>query len=372
MQLATPFSAINSSPKMEFLFWEELDMDVIYAAESLIEKIKTDYKDDIALVVIMGSYIYGETHSRSDLDMFFVPNTERGYNLGFTFIIDGIGFDYWPISWERLESIANHDEKITSIITEGKVLYFSSEADMERFNQVKQKALDISDRKKFILKSSDKLNNAYKDYWRLVNANSISAARKYAIGIIYTLTDALALLNRTTIKRGRGKLKQEILNMPLVPDGFMELYDTVFAISDIGAFKKAYRKLIRNTETLISQEKEKICEKASFKDALAGFYEEMINFYNKIYHACEIHDTVTALFASVELTSEIEQFLKDTGISYKNLPDLVGAYDPNNLETLVSAAQNHQIKFVELLTANGVKIRQYSSFDELKNYLSML
>lgn len=347
-------------------------MDVIYAVELLIEKIKTDYKDDIALVVIMGSYIYGETHSRSDLDMFFVPNTERGYNLGFTFIIDGIGFDYWPISWERLESIASFDENITSIITEGKVLYFSSEADMERYNQVKQKALDISDRKKFTLKASGKLNKVFKDYWGFVNANSISDARKYAIGIIYTLTDAIALLNRTTIKRGRGKLKQEILNMPLVPDGFMELYDTAFTVSDIGAFKKAYTKLIQNTETLISQEKEKICEKASFKDTLTGFYEEMINFYNKIYHACEVHDAVTALFASVELTSEIKQFLKDTGVSYNHLPDLVGAFNPDNLEPLVSAAQNHQIKFVEMLTANGVNIRKFTNFDDLKEYLNTL
>jgi len=212
-------------------------MSVIRAAELLIEKIKTDYKDDIALVVIMGSYIYGETHNRSDLDMFFVPNTERGYNLGFTFVLDGIGFDYWPISWERLERIANFDERITSIITEGRVLYYSSAADIERYNQIKKKALGTRERKKFINKASEKLNEVYKVYWELLNAYNISDASKYAIGIIYTITYALALLNRITVKRGRGKLKQEILNMPLVPDGFSELYDTVFTISDIDAFK---------------------------------------------------------------------------------------------------------------------------------------
>ncbi|NSW90325.1 MAG: hypothetical protein HPY74_06540 [Firmicutes bacterium] len=347
-------------------------MNMIRAAELLIEKIKTDYKDDIALVVIMGSYIYGETHSRSDLDMFFVPNTERGYNLGFTFVLDGVGFDYWPISWERLEHIANFNEKTTSIITEGKVLYYSSEADIERFNQIKQKALDTRDRRKFIHKASDKLNEVYKDYWGLLNAHTISDGRIYAIGIIYTVTYALALLNRITVKRGRGKLKQEILNMPLVPEGFSELYDTVFTDSDIDIFKKAYGQLIQNTETLILREKEKICEAVSFTDALSGFYEEMINFYNKIYHACETHDAVTALFASAELTNEIEQALKDTGVSSTQLPDLVGAFDPNNLEPLVSAAQNHQVKFVELLTTNGVKIRQFISFDELKNYLITL
>lgn len=347
-------------------------MSVIRAAELLIEKISKDFKDDIALVVIMGSYIYGETHSRSDLDMFFVPNTERGYNLAFTFVIDGIGFDYWPISWERLERIANFDERITSIITEGKVLYYSSAADIERYNQIKKKALDTTERKKFIYKASEKLNEVYKVYWKHLNANIISDARKYAIGIIYTITYALALLNRITVKRGRGKLKQEILNMPLVPEGFSELYDTVFTTSDIDAFKKAYGQLIKNTESLISREKEKISEKVSFAGALNGFYEEMINFYNKIYHACETRDAVTALFASVELTNDIDKALKDIGVSSKHLPDLVGAFDPNNLEPLVSAAQNHQAGFVELLTANGVNIREFASFDDLKAYLDSL
>jgi len=160
--------------------------------------------------------------------------------------------------------------------------------------------------------------------------------------------------------------------MPLVPDEFSELYDTVFDLNDIDALKKAYGRLIRNTEILILREKEKISEKVSFMSALNGFYEEMINFYNKIYYAYEKNDSVTALFASVELTNEIERAFKDTGISLKGLPDLIGAFDPNNLEPLVSAAQKHQDKFVELLTANGINIRQFTSFDDLNIYLDSL
>ncbi len=53
-------------------------MKPIYAVELLIEKIKRDYRDDVALVVIMGSTIYADTHSRSDIDMYFVPKTEAG------------------------------------------------------------------------------------------------------------------------------------------------------------------------------------------------------------------------------------------------------------------------------------------------------
>jgi hypothetical protein len=47
------------------------------------------------------------------------------------------------------------------------------------------------------------------------------------------------------------------MNMPLVVDGFLELYDTVFTISDIDAIPIAYGELIQSTEILISREKEK-------------------------------------------------------------------------------------------------------------------
>ena len=109
------------------------------AAELLIEKIKKDYKDDIALVVMMGSRLYNDTHKKSDLDLYFVPKTKRGEQLGFVFIIDGIGFDFWPISWERMERIANFDERIPAIISEGKVLYYGSNEDLARFTLLKEK-----------------------------------------------------------------------------------------------------------------------------------------------------------------------------------------------------------------------------------------
>ena len=70
----------------------------------------------MAVVVIMGSTIYQDTHSKSDLDLYFVVNTPRGHDLAMTFIIDGIGYDYWAIFWELLTLIANYDDIFTSII----------------------------------------------------------------------------------------------------------------------------------------------------------------------------------------------------------------------------------------------------------------
>ena len=347
-------------------------MELIRAAELLVEKIKKDYRDDVALVVIMGSYIYNDTHGKSDLDMFFIPKTERAMKLGFTFIIDDIGFDFWPINWERLERIADFEEKTTSIITEGKILYCSSREDMLRFEKIKSAASDVTDRMKFIRKAGENLGRAYKDYYRLCGTRDFSGAGVYAVGIIYTLTFSIALLNGITVKRGRGKLKREMLNMPLIPDRFSELYDAVFEAENTVSLCGICRELIGNTEDLILREERKYRKPAAFADALNGFYEESVNFYNKIYHACETGDKTAALFASAELTCEIKDAFSGTDVSPEILPDIIGAYDPENLGFLASAVRDHQNKFTALLTANGVSVRIFKGFGELKEYLDSL
>ncbi len=345
-------------------------MKPICAVELLIDKIKRDYKDDVAAVVIMGSTIYGESHARSDIDMYFIPKTDRADQLQFTFIIDGIGFDFWGISWERLERFANWDERlIVSIITEGRALWFSSEEDKAHFEAIREKALDVSDVSKFVWKADAKLGEAYRELYQLQKVQTLSEARMLAIGVIYKVTDALALLNRVSIKRGRGKLKGEILAMPLVPADFEKLYDTAFVSNDIGEIKAAYQALLENTQALISRESAKAAGAPAFSEVMEGFYEELINFYNKIYHAAEIGDAVTPLFACAEIDHEIEWAFKRAGASRDVLPDIAGAYDPKDLSKIEKAAQEHQAAFEALLEEKAVPVRRFRDYEELKAYL---
>lgn len=344
-------------------------MKPIKAAELLIEKIKRDYSNDISLLAIMGSTIYNDTHERSDLDMFFVPKTERGFNLEFTFIIDGIGYDFWVISWERLERIANHGERIISIITEGKVLYCASNEDMERWNSLKRKALDVSDRLRLIDLAGEQLDSACVDMVQLRNARTLSEARYQAIGVIYKLGQAISLLNGVSIKRGRGKLKAEILAMPVVPECFEELYDTAFFCNDKDKIILSFASLMENTGKLIEGERHKYTPRKSFKDNWSRLYEELLNAYNKIAHACEINNPVTVLFASVELTYEIEQVTKYTGVTLDSLPDLIEAYDPNNLTKIYKLAKVHQEALENLLDRQDVSVRRFCDFKELEKYL---
>ena len=341
-------------------------MKLIEIADCLIEKIKKDYDGDVSLVHLHGSYFYNDSHDLSDLDIYFVPKTQRGYNLGLTFVLNGIGCDFWALSWDRLERIANHEEKIVSIITDGKILYCHSEEDLERFNNLREKANNITDKEKYKNNGKEIIKDMYKYYFKIANSNDYTENKKGVIGIIYALSFALAQLNCMPIKRGRRYLKDEIMSMKLIPDDFEGIYDKLFIEKDTNKIKELLYTLIINTEKLFEDK-----NKGTFKDNFCGFYEEMIQHYNKIYHACEIGDIYTPLFASVELTTEIEELFKKSNCSYK-LPDMIGAYDSNNLNSIKKMAKKQQEYFEKILKENEVEIKSFNDIIELKEYFNKI
>jgi predicted nucleotidyltransferase len=346
--------------------YKDYTMDLKEVANVLIEKIKKDYNGDVSLVNIYGSYLNNDTHKFSDLDLFLVPKTKRGYNLGKTFILNGIGYDFWALSWERLEMIAKHSEGSRySIITDGKVIYSNTEDDLVRFNKLK----DIANEHYSNIESAKViLGNIYVNYFKLIDMNDLPNIRKSIIGIIYDLSDLLVELNGKPIKRIRRHQKQEILNMELVPEDFGIIYDKLFIENDINIVKGLLHKLIINTEKLFNNPNK---ESNTFRDLFSGFYEEMIQHYNKIYHACDTGDIYTPLFASVELTEEIERMFMECNCKYK-LPDMVGEYDSANLNRIKEAAKKHQIEFVKILKENDVHITEFNSMNEFKEYLSKI
>lgn len=342
-------------------------MQPVKALEALLDKIKQDYADDIAIVVVMGSTIYGETHARSDLDLYFVVDNDRGYELGKVFIIDGIGYDFWPISWERLTRIANHEERITSIITEGKIMYYKDQTALDRFMSLKEMALDTHDREKFEYKAFSKLREAYQPLYLLSKTDDLSDARRFGIDVIYAVTNAIALFNLDTVKRGRGKLKKEILAMALVPPEFDRLYDSVFRSNDIELIKCDIVQLFEDTKSYFESKR----MVHSFKDCFQDFYEELINSYNKIGRAVEINDAQTCLFVAVEIDLELAPTLTRAGLDLSVLPNLVEAYRSDDLTTFGEAAKAHQNALEEILIENGVALRKFNDEMALRQFLGL-
>ncbi len=347
-------------------------MDAMKAVELLIEKIKRDYVQDIAFVVMMGSRIYQDTHSKSEVDLYYVAKTKRGENLAQVFIIDGIGFDFWCIPWERLERMAEYEENKTSIIAEGQLVYVGSEGDRKKFEQLRKKALNTSDHWGFVCKARKQFQMVYGPYFQLIQAKNLHEARMNAFGVLYPLTWSIALLNRDMVRRGRAKLKGELLKMPLLPDNFSALYDVVFQTRDIQTLQDAYTQLIANMDKLIASQEEMLRPPVPFHQKLAGLYEEMINFYNKIEHYCQTGEYSGALFAAVELTNEFDEAFCGTEVSSKELPDIVEVFDEQHIDSFLEAVQRHHRKLLEILHKKGVPIREFADYQELENFLNTL
>lgn len=342
-------------------------MDIV---DLLLNKIRADYKDDVAFVVVHGSTIYNETHAKSDVDLYYLAKTDRGNELSQVFILDGIGYDIWSIPWERLVRIASHEERSTSIITEGRLVYYGNDADLRRFNELKAIALDVSDRTKFINKAQTVLDDAYKSYYELLRSTGLYDARMCALRIVFAVTRATSLLNRITIKRGRGKLKAEIEAMPLVPTDFGVLYDTVFKNKGIGTLKRNYDALIKNTQKLIDAERRTVSNPKTFHEKMDKIYEEMINFYNKIRHACEVGDMVTALFAAGELQWEFEDKFAGTGVDARRLPNIMESFNPDDSSAFLKVVDAHQKAVLDLIKANHIQITEFGNIDQVRQFLS--
>jgi hypothetical protein len=347
-------------------------INTIEAADLLIEKIKKDYKDDISLVVMMGSRLYNDTHNKSDLDLYFIPKTERGMNLGFVFIIDGIGFDFWPISWERIERIARFDERLTAIISEGQVLYSGSDEDLKRFNLIKEKISYELEPKEFYQKALKKMKDVYEPYYAMLDEKKyIAIVRLQGVKILYTLTEAIALANNTFIKRGRKHLKSEILKMKYVPNDFENLYDQFFLENNPLILVDIVTSLINETKEML-ENIDFYTKPKKFRENMQGFYEEIINLYNKIERACEIDDHVTAMLAAAEINIEMEWAFKDTEEIIEVLPGMLPAFDASNLHKFCDRAKMHHNHFLELLDRYEVEIKHFADFKALKNYLDLL
>ena len=96
----------------------------------VISRIENEYKDDIALLIALHGHTTDDDQHGVCFD-YFVPATERGNELSETFIIDGVGHDLYPRSWERLEESVNLND-MPIILDGAEILYARSKEDEDR------------------------------------------------------------------------------------------------------------------------------------------------------------------------------------------------------------------------------------------------
>ncbi len=346
--------------------------------ESIVQFVRDEYPADIAIIGVYGSYARNTQHEKSDIDIFFTPATPRGYEASRQFIIGGIGYDFWPISWERMESALANFSRIVTVISECIIVYYRSSEDLKKITEYKRRIDDM-------LGESNSLNMMDKalDLLKESGATVIdmhSQSRPLNIlkqRFLDQLMSALSAANRKLFTSCWTRDLDRLSGFPLLPSGFIRDVDTLIDSRTDRAFCIAAEMLLKTRE-VIEKARSAASSLPDWKESFAGFYEELLSTTNKIKNACSTGDKYTAFISAMhfqDITNGILSSLLGvpsdgySAIKEFGLPVLSDSFDPEKLEEFSSLLQTFDNALRKLITDKGISINYLSSNSELDSWI---
>ena len=329
----------------------------------VINKIKTEYPEDIALLVgVEGHSVNGDGHGEP-FD-YFVPATERGNALARTFIIGGVGNDLYPRSWERTERTASLDDWATLCLGKAKILYSRSKEDENRFLDIKQKLFDNLNDPAFIYKKALENLDLAMDLYRTIMFEDRFYKVRALSGFIYNyLSVSAACLNKTYIDDWREGIVPVLKKWKELPDRFIEYYDAILTASSCSELRSISHLLIASVRQFIAGYKKKAPGEKKIPDYawLAEWYQELRTTLNRIYHYCSVNNSDAAFSDACNLQNELGIIAEEFSLEEM---DLLGCFDSQNLKPLSLRAGELEKVIINEVENHGVKIRQYDTLDE--------
>ena len=328
-----------------------------------VKKIEKEYKGEVALLLTYGSYENGTSNPLSDVDFYFIPKIEHAYKLSKTFIVEGIGFDLFPMSWGRVAGLAEINECLTPCLANVKVLYCDSEEDKMKFEALQNKFSENLNNKDFMLdKAIKKIEMCMESYKDMLFEEDICELRTLAGEIIMFLSDAVAYANQTYFKGGLKRQLEDLKNINSSPRDFVLLYESVIKANSEKEIKEYSYNIIKNTRNFLNSksEKSKQAEKKVNYKELAEMYQEIISTWNKIYVCCDSGNDYLAYISGTCLQGTLNMASKEYGF---NKYDLMGAYNAKNLGQFRNRAKQIQKEFVKMIEDNGVEIEEYDTVE---------
>lgn len=364
--------------------------DVFNTGKLLAERAVEKYKNDIGIIAYYGSYAQGLQTDKSDIDMFYIPDSDKDFYAGHTLLINNYPFDFYPIGWDRLERMANFDEKMTSIIAHAKVLYYRSEDDLERFNNLKSrvKELQSKDKKRHMV---EKAMNKYKgiayNYQKLdyaISTNDLFSIKYESWRIIEELAVIIAILNQEFYDRDLSKCLNKIDTFKVNIDSFTDKINVIIQSEDINEIKKLSKALIDETRNLLIDEYLNFKISKKRVNWLENSYPEIKEQLLKIINCSKDKNYISTMSAVMQIQNELAQFLGIAfeGIDYNNfftfdeyrsiydsygLPNLLLPLLKKDFNSLIEETHKFDKIIREILTSNGISLNEYK---DINHFLS--
>lgn len=322
--------------------------------DAIIKKADQDCPGALALIGVYGSFLTGDTHDKSDLDLLILINDSRGYCLSRTFIHEdlGIGHDLYCTTWEMLEHDARFTHPHISKLMDSRILYCSDESHLTRLENLRKDAMNADTREA----AKNALQEAEHSFTQAILADDMSSIRFYVGNVFYHLFNYIALLNKRYFRLGTKRVFAEIDTMERKPQKICELVDAVIRASSEAEIKSKLCELMQSVQVCFTSP-------APAPEVFPGTYEEMFsNWRNKMYLAAETGNRYLAFDSMCGLDS----MLRELGFTY----DVMGLYNPNDLYASAKAYDEILETYRKEYDKAGISVQSYPNVEAfLEEYL---
>lgn len=334
----------------------------------VIERVKRDFLDDIAIIGLTGSFSTGDFHEKSDLDLVIINNTERGWEISDCFILDDVGYDIYCTPWDsRIQEQSTLESPNVSSLTELKILYYAKAEDLEKLNDIRQKALDaLADPigEACLNRAKKWINLAKLAYSDTMLGEDIGSVRHASADVLYNLVNALVSMNNTCIKRGIKRYLEEIRSLRYIPNDLESLYMSIIEAQTVEDIRIASFNMLDSVTRLHST----MCDNFIVKptptfDNLKGTYEELwCNYRNKILNSVVTDDASYVFLSAFGAQGYLDEMAVEKGTKKF---DLMQYFDASDLPVIKEKFLEVMDEYLDEYDKVGREVERFTTFEQL-------
>jgi len=330
-------------------------------ADWAIKKIESEYSNDVCL--LLEHKTLKLTKDMGDTKFgFYIPATNKANGLARTFIIDGIGYDLFPMSWERIENMADVKNYNTTCLGDAEILWARSDEDRQRFVSLQARLQANLQNPQYMHERAKKwINTVTEIYQDMLFEERLFKVRENAGHICDLLSIAVAFANLRYFTHGQTNQLQELSGMKKVPKDFTKLYRDIVMESCPDTQKRLCYELIKTTKDFFATlEKSPGIKSTPDFSELASWYQELCYTWRRVYHWCDENNPINAYIWCCMLQGEVDEWGTKFGI--KDI-DILSAYSANDLEEFRKRAEKIEMAFRAAIEENGVKLDEYETIE---------
>ena len=332
-----------------------------WLADWAVRTIESDFRDDVSLLLGLNTLKLGKDMGAKAAS-FYIPATNRANGLAKTFIVEGIGYDLFPMSWERIENMADVKDYNTTCLADSEILWAKSDEDRQRFISLQARLQANLQNPKYMRERATKWFDTAKDIFQdALFEERLYKVREYAGHICDLLSIAVAFVNLRYFVHGQTNQIQELSRMEKVPQGFVKLYKDIIAEPAPDAQKRLCHKLITSTKEFLDAHKKTTPKSTPDFTELAEWYQELCYTWRRVYHWCDENEPENAYIWCCMLQDEADRWGRKFGITDTGL---LGAFDANNLAGFRKRAEDVERTFRQAIEAGGVKLDEYQTVED--------